>query len=350
MKPSVIIIPAFLGSLGFGIAVEQQHPIGDSPSLSPPSDSPSAASKAPAYRHDLLSLHKSLVEIPSVSGTENRVGSFLIEYLTERDYVAQLQFLPPAPNTPDGAERFNVLAWPGPTRNPKPRVLVTSHIDVVPPYIPYGIDNDGKHVSADTRISGRGSVDAKASVAAQIIAVQELLAAEEIPREDVMLLFVVGEETTGDGMKYFSSKMGELDPPPAFRSVIFGEPTENKLACGHEGIAICTVSAQGKAAHSGYPWLGKSATEVLMRALVKVLDTDLGTSERFGNTTANVGTINGGVAMNVVAKNATAALSVRIAAGNQTTGMEVIKTRVEKILKEVDEEALSLECQGATAP
>ena len=354
MKSSIILPSLLLSSLGLAFVPEQQHqhPIGDaSDALDFPSSSSSSASNAPPYRDDLLSLHKSLVEIPSISGTENKVGSFLIEYLTKRGYVAQLQFLPPAVNTPKGAERFNVLAWQGPTRNPTPRVLVTSHIDVVPPYIPYHIEHPGRGgLGLDSRISGRGSVDAKASVAAQITAVQELLGAEAIRPEDVMLLFVVGEETTGDGMKFFSSRIGELDPPPKFDAVVFGEPTENKLACGHKGIAICTVHARGKAAHSGYPWLGKSATEVLMRALVKVLDTDLGTSERYGNTTANVGMINGGVAMNVVAKDASAALSVRIAAGNQSTGHGLIKGRVQKILDEVDEEALSLECPGGYGP
>ena len=353
MKRSIILLPPLLSALGLAYVPEQQqqHPIGDV-SVAPefPSSSSSSASNAPPYRDDLLSLHKSLVEIPSISGTENKVGSFLIEYLTARDYVAQLQFLPPAVNTPDGAERFNVLAWPGPTRNPTPRVLVTSHIDVVPPYIPYHIDHDGDGVGPDSRISGRGSVDAKASVAAQITAVQELLGAEAIRPEDIMLLFVVGEETTGDGMRFFSSRIGQLDPPPAFDAVVFGEPTENKLACGHKGMLICDVSARGKAAHSGYPWLGKSATEVLMRALVRVLDADLGTSERYGNTTANVGTIDGGVATNVVAKNASAALAVRIAAGNQSTGYGLVKGRVQKILDEVDEDALSMECLGGYGP
>ncbi len=289
MKLSIALISSLLCSLSSGLTVEQ-HPIGGPPSAANSIDPGSPpSSDSPSYRDALLALHKSLVEIPSISGTENEVASFLLEYLTARNYVAQLQFLPPATNTPHGAERFNVLAWPGPTRNPKPRILVTSHIDVVPPYIPYDIDADGDHIDADTRISGRGSVDAKGSVAAQIIATEELLTTQEIPRGDVMLLFVVGEETTGDGMRYFSSTLDELSPPPRFDAVIFGEPTENKLACGHKGIAICKVYAQGKAAHSGYPWLGKSATEVLMRALVKVLDADLGTTKRFGTAPAKVG-------------------------------------------------------------
>ncbi|KAK0625436.1 hypothetical protein B0T17DRAFT_492601, partial [Bombardia bombarda] len=304
----------------------------------------------PSYRHTLLSLHKSLVDTPSITGTEGATGSFLVEYLTSRNYIAQLQFLPPHANTPPGAERFNVVAWPSPaSRNPSPRVLVTSHIDVVPPHIPYHINSSDSTIDtadAYTLIGGRGSVDAKASVAAQIVAVESLLSSEAIAPEDVMLLFVVGEEKSGDGMLHFSSSLSKLDPPPRFAAAVFGEPTENKLACGHKGISVGRVKAKGKAGHSGYPWLGKSATEVLMRAVVKVLDTDLGSSERYGNTTVNVGTIAGGVAANVIPKEAEALLAVRIAVGNETTGSDIVRDAIQKVLDETDGEALSLEWPG----
>ena len=63
---------------------------------------------------------------------------------------------------------------------------MTSHIDVVPPHIPYS-------VSGNT-IYGRGSNDAKGSVATQIQAVEELRKSGKISDGDVAMLFVVGEE------------------------------------------------------------------------------------------------------------------------------------------------------------
>jgi len=66
------------------------------------------------------------------------------------------------------------------------RTIVTSHIDVVPPHIPYS-------VSGNT-IYGRGSNDAKGSVATQIQAVEELRKSGKISDGDVAMLFVVGEE------------------------------------------------------------------------------------------------------------------------------------------------------------
>lgn len=72
-------------------------------------------------------------------------------------------------------------------------MLVSSHIDTVPPFWEY--ERKGKE------IWGRGTVDAKGSVASQIVAFEELREKGKILEGDVALLFVVGEEQGGDGMK-----------------------------------------------------------------------------------------------------------------------------------------------------
>lgn len=299
---------------------------------------------APSYRSELVSLHKSLVEISSITYNEEEVGKFLANYLHDKGFKAELQSLPPSKDAGDGKPRFNIVAWPGSKRHSSAKVLVTSHIDTVPPYIPYSRTDD--EPTSETMIRGRGSVDAKASVAAQIFAVLELLDAKKVDPEDVMLAFVVGEERLGDGMRYLSDSIPSLDPVPELKAAIFGEPTEGKLACGHKGFFGCTVTAHGKAAHSGYPWLGKSAIEVLMRGLIKVLDTDLGSSGLFGNTTVNVGTIEGGVALNVVSEKAVARIAGRVAIGPELEGGKIVTGRLEDVLKSVDEEAFELDCNN----
>ncbi|RYP77569.1 hypothetical protein DL770_007070 [Monosporascus sp. CRB-9-2] len=331
------------------LASELQKPLGTSSSSTPSSSlHGDDGDDAPAYRESLVSLHKSLVDISSITYDENEVGQFLVDYLTERGFVAKLQVVPPPTNSSSDDEkpRFNVLAWPGPTRRPDPKVLVSSHIDTVPPYIPYSRTPPlTSPLGPDTLIAGRGSVDAKASVAAQIVALTELLLDGDSAR-DVMLLYVVGEERTGDGMRLFSDTLGHLDPAPRFRAAIFGEPTEGRLACGHKGFFGCEVRARGRAGHSGYPWLGKSATEVLMRGLLAVLDADLGSSEEFGNTTINVGAIEGGVAANVIAESAVAQIAGRVAIGPEADGARIVSGRVLDVLKGVDEEAFDIECRN----
>jgi acetylornithine deacetylase len=117
-------------------------------------------------------------------------------------------------------------------------------------------------------------------------------------------------------MRAFSSWSDR--PSPAHEVVIFGEPTEAKLVCGHKGILGFNIRVTGKAAHSGYPWLGVSANDVLVEALAELLelrDDGLPWSSKYGNTTMNFGKIQGGVAANVVAETASAGIAVRIAAG-----------------------------------
>lgn len=58
----------------------------------------------------------------------------------------------------------------------------------MPPHFPYSIQG--------SKIYGRGSNDAKGSVATQIQAVEELRKAGKVGDGDIGLLFVVGEEAS----------------------------------------------------------------------------------------------------------------------------------------------------------
>lgn len=249
----------------------------------------------PKSSKELLHLHRKLVEIESISQNEQHVGDWLASYLEDLDYTVEKQ--------PVSKNRFNLLAY-GSKRSTS--ILVSSHIDVVPPYWPYYY-NETSGI-----IGGRGSVDAKGSVAAQIIAVEGL---RKHLFDDISLLFVVGEEQGGDGMRNFSS--WKQRPQPNYDIAIFGEPTEGKLVCGHKGMLGFALRATGKAAHSGYPWLGASANDIMVEALGALFELreHLPWSEKYGNTTMNFGKIEGGVAANVVAETATANIATRLAAG-----------------------------------
>jgi len=185
----------------------------------------------------LIELHKGLVEIESITFHEQAVAKWLVSYLTAQNFTVETQEV--TASTISGADdaRYNVFAYVGQQR--KTRTLISSHLDTVPPFWPYERKGD--------EIWGRGTVDAKGSVAAQVIAVEELVKAGEIGEGDVALLFVVGEETGGDGM------LKANDLGLEWETVIFGEPTELKLASGHKGVMGMDIKATGKAGHSGYP-------------------------------------------------------------------------------------------------
>lgn len=162
---------------------------------------------------------------------EKSVGVYLKEYLEALGYTVEWQ---PVPEKL-GRERANLYAYKGKNRNT--RILLTSHIDTVPPYFDYEV-KDGK-------IFGRGTVDDKNCVAAMITAHGELLKEEKIKESDVSLLFVVEEEVGGPGMQFANENLG-VD---SWETVIFGEPTEMKLGVGHKGIVMFHYVANGKAAY-----------------------------------------------------------------------------------------------------
>src|SRR5436309_492656 len=103
-----------LSGTSVALRFELQKPL-DSLPVSGVLSPPSSGSDVPAYRDELVSLHKSLVEISSITYNESAVGKFLVDYLTKRDFVAELQSVPPSnASDSDGKPRFNVLARPGP--------------------------------------------------------------------------------------------------------------------------------------------------------------------------------------------------------------------------------------------
>ncbi|KAI9739817.1 MAG: hypothetical protein M1834_006538 [Cirrosporium novae-zelandiae] len=310
----------------------QQRPL-DKPSHVPPhsDELPLAPPKLP--NHHLLALHAKLCEIESISGNEAGVGHYLAAYLKKKlNLTVELQPVHPKPslfNLKHGisvkpSKRFNVLAYPGTTR--QTRALLSSHIDTVPPYLHYRRTPSGE-------IWGRGSVDAKGSVAAQVTALHDLLSSGEISEGDVGLLFVVGEETVGDGM----TAANDLGIP--WETVIFGEPTDKKLACGHKGMLGFTIHTYGKTGHSGYPWLAVSANELLIKALVALQKVEFPASEKYGETTVNIGRISGGVAANVIPEKGEAKIAVRLAGGN----VEDVKRKVVEAVESVGEGMVEVE-------
>ena len=231
---------------------------------------------------DPLPLAVDLVRIDSTSGREGEVIAWIHGVLEQRGW--QVRRIPVSPG------RDDVLA----TASNAPRITLSTHLDTVPPFIPPRIDGD--------RLYGRGSCDAKGIAAAMIIAA-ERLRARGVP---VALLFVVGEEVSHDGA-HAANRVATTS-----RVLINGEPTESTLAVGTKGAVRARVSVRGRAAHSAYPELGRSATRELVDLLHELEALALTRDELLGDTTINIGTLAGGVADNVVAPSAEAKIMVRV--------------------------------------
>ncbi|MGE3465869.1 MAG: M20/M25/M40 family metallo-hydrolase [Pyrinomonadaceae bacterium] len=278
----------------------------------------------------LFELTKALMTIPSVSGDEEAVGFWMRDHLESLGWNVELQ---PIVEVRTGAPAFrqnNVIA----TLNDTPRVWLSTHMDTVPPFIPPRED--------DEKIYGRGSCDAKGIIAAQIMAAEQLRS-EGI--EDIGLLYTVEEERSSTG-----AKAANLHPIAAkCEFMINGEPTDNDLAIGSKGTFRLKIKATGKAAHSAYPEQGESAIEKLLDILDDIRHTRLPNDDFFGETTVNIGTIEGGVALNVIPPAAEASLAIRLTtkrAPIEEAIRNVVRGRAEIEILSASEPVRMLEVDG----
>ena len=234
---------------------------------------------------NLFELTRKLVDIPSITGDEMAVGQFLSNHLEGLGYRVERQEA--APN------RFNVIA----TTGESPRVVFSTHMDTVPPFIQSSED--------DEFIYGRGSCDAKGIIAAQIFAAERLLR-EGV--KDLGLLFTVDEELSSAGAQAANNHpLGR-----ECRFLINGEPTDNRLATGTKGSVRAIITTKGRAAHSAYPEAGDSAIEKLLDILHDIRACEWPEDSFFGSTTCNIGVLSGGTRPNVIADKARAELQFRL--------------------------------------
>ena len=228
---------------------------------------------------NVFDLTRKLIDISSVTGDEANVGEFLADYLVSLGYQVERQLVA------DG--RFNVIA----TTRDKPRVVLSTHMDTVPPYIKASEDEE--------KIYGRGACDAKGIIAAQIVAA-ERLRAEGV--NEIGLLFTVDEETGSAGARIANTGKRPGDT----HYMINGEPTDNKLAVATKGSLRFVLSAEGRAAHSAYPEHGESAIEKLLNVLQDIRSVHWPVDSVLGDTTCNIGVIGGGTRPKVIPESSSA--------------------------------------------
>jgi acetylornithine deacetylase len=235
---------------------------------------------------NLFELTRALVDIESITNNEGEVGAYVFSYLSALaartgGTVERMDIEP---------RRFNVFAAWG-----EPRVTLSTHLDVVPPFFPS--HEDGEY------IYGRGACDAKGILASMIGAAEKLL---DAGRRNFGLLFVAGEERNSAGA------LKAARNPRGSRHLINGEPTENQLALGSKGALRYEIAARGRMAHSAYPELGDSAIDKLLDALETIRRIPMPEDPVLGRGSLNIGTISGGRAPNVIPDKAGAEIMIRL--------------------------------------
>ncbi|HEY6224033.1 MAG TPA: M20/M25/M40 family metallo-hydrolase [Gemmatimonadales bacterium] len=200
-----------------------------------------------------VTLLRDLVAIPSVSGEEEAVAQFAEE--TAR--AARLDVVRDASGV-----KVHVRG-----KRAGPTLALVTHLDVVPPGDGWTRD-PFTPVVEDGRLYGRGSGDAKASVAAMLSAVRDVAERGGPPRGRLLVILGHGEETRHTSMPQAVAGVGDIT------AAVVGEPTNLDIAVAQRGLMMVDLVAHGDQRHAGNADANGggdgfvNATQVLARDLV----------------------------------------------------------------------------------
>lgn len=258
--------------------------------------------------HDVVSLTKALVEIPSVTRNSNApIADFLQSLLANAGWeVERTEYI-----DPNGELKVNLVAKLGEGNG---GLAFCSHNDTVP-----GQEQDWPAFTPEIRdgmLYGRGSCDMKGPLAATIVACLNI--DPQTLKKPLYLVLTADEEIGLIGAKKLveASEILQRDRP---EFGVVAEPTELIPVYSHKGYAMITAKATGRAAHVAMG-TGESALfkVVPFMADLVALDEELRTNPDYQDDiyepthhTLNFVVDTGQAATNVTAPFATVTIGIR---------------------------------------
>ncbi len=208
-------------------------------------------------------------------------------------------------------KRTSIVARAGGSDKKAPLCL-TGHLDVVPlgsrawTKHPFAGETDGD------RLYGRGSSDMKAGIAAILLALKGL--SKTLTNTPGIIAVLTAAEEGGCIGSYHLAQTQLLGSAGA---MLVGEPTANYPYVGHKGSLKFYAAFKGISAHGSMPQLGVNAIYEASRAILKMEKFDFGVPAHavMGKPTLNVGTIEGGNAVNSVPDAASIGVDIRTVPG-----------------------------------
>jgi acetylornithine deacetylase len=209
-------------------------------------------------------------------------------------------------------------------------VILSGHTDVVPVEGQPWDSDPFTLVEKEGRLYGRGSADMKGFIAIALSLVPELV--QRRLARPLHLAFSFDEEVGCLGVPFLIADLPQGPARP--RLAIIGEPTSMQVANSHKGVQGFATAVTGRAAHSSAPDRGLNAILAAAEIIqfIDVLAAELRDKGDPANgfeppyTTFNIGTISGGVALNVVAPQCDFTWSFRPLPGEDA---EAIRRRIE---------------------
>jgi acetylornithine deacetylase len=241
-----------------------------------------------------IELLRALVATPSVSGSEEAVARLVEE--TARGWGLDVV-------RDETGVKVEVRGAAG-----GPTMALVSHLDVVPPGEGWSHDPFTPVIEGN-RLYGRGSGDAKASVASMLYAAHDVARSRSLGRGRLLVILGYGEETKRTSMPEAVASVGQID------AAVVGEPTNLDFAVAQRGLMMVDLVAHGDQRHAGYAAADGAfvnAAVALAHDLVKLetLFTDRPHSV-LGAPTVTPTMLEAGVSRNVTPPTARAILDVR---------------------------------------
>lgn len=241
-----------------------------------------------------VALLRDLVAIHSVSGTEEGIARWIEEW-------AQAARIPVRRD--DASVTLSIGG-----KAPGPVLAFASHIDTVPAGEGWTRPPFEPTIEGD-RLYGRGSGDAKASVAAMLMAAKDIADAGGPAAGSLLVVLGYGEETKNTTMGTAVSRLGRID------AAVVGEPTNLDPAIAQRGLMMVDLVTRGVQRHAGYAADNPDFTNAIVElgknlAKLPVLFRDR-VHPILGIATATPTMLEGGVSRNVTPPTARAVLDVR---------------------------------------
>ena len=284
--------------------------------------------------YTVIEMLSKLVSFETISSESNLdMIMFIKDYLNSYQIESHLVFN-------DHKTKANLFAQIGP--NIEGGVLVSGHTDVVPVKGQKWRTNPFKVTETNNRLFGRGTCDMKGFNALILAAVPTLIKAKLTKPIQIALSY--DEEIGCLGAPRMIQRIQEILPKAA--AVIVGEPTNMQIVDGHKTSVGIKTHVKGFEVHSSLMHTGVSAVmnasklvtwlgeETEKNKAIQPAKEDIKFDPPF--STLHVGTITGGTAGNITAKDCMFSLDIRcLPREDSQTWIEKYKNYVSLVEREM---------------
>jgi len=244
----------------------------------------------------VLQLLRDMIAIPSVnpmranSGepVEREMANFIETMLARAGIDCKRQKV--------AGGRDNVIGIVHSSASDRNGLMLNSHMDTVP------VDNMSikpfDPVIKNGCVFGRGSCDAKGSIAAMLAAVIDY--ANQASRPSPVVFAAMADEEFA-----FSGSWKLIEDSWPVSACVVGEPTQLRRVIAHKGIVRWRINIHGLSAHGATPELGRNAVYDAARVALALENYAQQMAKQephplLGHSTLNVGRVAGGHAVNIV--------------------------------------------------